>query len=56
METLRPEPRKSTLICKQEEGRPQDDDALKDSSDAELTKIRLMRAFVESRDPSSKVP
>jgi len=29
---------------------------LKDSTDAELTKIRLMRAFVEARDPSSKVP
>lgn len=58
MEALRPEPGKSTLYSKQdlpkEEGRPQDDDALKDSSDAELTKIRLMRAFVESRDPSSK--
>ncbi|QCE14987.1 4-nitrophenyl phosphatase [Vigna unguiculata] len=27
---------------------------LKDSTDAELTKIRLMRAFVEARDPSSK--
>ncbi|MED6224080.1 hypothetical protein PIB30_080284 [Stylosanthes scabra] len=27
---------------------------LKDSSDAELTKVPLMRAFVESKDPSSK--
>lgn len=33
-----------------------DGGALKDSTDAELTKISLMRAFVESRDPSSKVP
>ena len=31
-------------------------EVLKDSTDAEITKIRLMRAFVEARDPSSKVP
>jgi len=31
-------------------------EVLKDSTDAELTKIRLMRALVEARDPSSKVP
>lgn len=33
----------------------QDEGALKDSTDSELSKISLMRAFVESRDPSSKV-
>lgn len=32
-----------------------DESALKDSTEAELTKIRLMRASVESRDPSAKV-
>lgn len=32
----------------------QDEGALKDSTDSELSKISLMRAFVESRDPSSK--
>ncbi|KAK7353826.1 hypothetical protein VNO80_19278 [Phaseolus coccineus] len=29
-------------------------EVLKDSTDAEITKIRLLRAFVEARDPSSK--
>ena len=33
----------------------QDEGLLKDSTDSELSKIRLMRAFVETRDPSSKV-
>ena len=33
----------------------EDDGIMKDSTEAELTKIRLMRAFVETQDPSSKV-
>ncbi|XP_020224064.1 phosphatidylinositol transfer protein 3 [Cajanus cajan] len=36
------------------EGEPEPNSQLKDSTDAELSKIRLMRAFVEARDPSSK--
>ncbi|KAK7282144.1 hypothetical protein RIF29_10718 [Crotalaria pallida] len=49
----------ATEEMSKEEARPQavQHDAaltLRDSTDAELTKITLMRAFVESRDPSSK--
>lgn len=36
------------------EPEPEPNSQLKDSTDAELSKIRLMRAFVEARDPSSK--
>ncbi|TKY73718.1 Random slug protein 5 [Spatholobus suberectus] len=56
MEGVSPEPQRSPLDSnsKREEARPQDDGAMKDSTDAELTKISLMRAFVESRDPSSE--
>ena len=49
---------KQDLVKQEEEEEArasQDGGALKDSTDAELTKISLMRAFVESRDPSSKV-
>ncbi|KAJ1386522.1 CRAL/TRIO, N-terminal domain [Sesbania bispinosa] len=52
-----PEPQRSPLATKEEAVAPQllvDDAALKDSTDAEITKIRLMRAFVETRDPSAK--
>ncbi|XP_027336537.1 phosphatidylinositol transfer protein 3-like [Abrus precatorius] len=41
-------------VTAKEEAKSQHDGALKDSTEAELTKIALMRAFVESRDPSSK--
>ncbi|KAK2445204.1 Sec14p phosphatidylinositol transfer family protein [Trifolium repens] len=58
METVTPEPGKSSPPLddsKHETILVQHDGAtLKDSTEAELTKISLMRAFVESRDPSSK--
>ncbi|RDX95279.1 Random slug protein 5, partial [Mucuna pruriens] len=55
MEGESPELQRSQLDSNsKEEARPLDDDALIDSTDAELSKIRLMRAFVETRDPSSK--
>lgn len=57
MEGVSPEPLRSELDSKSKhDTAKEDDDALKDSTEAEVTKIRLMRAFVESRDPSSKVP
>ncbi|KAJ1417812.1 CRAL/TRIO, N-terminal domain [Sesbania bispinosa] len=51
-----PEPQRSPLATKEEAVAQvlDDDAALKDSTDAEITKIRLMRAFVETRDPSAK--
>jgi hypothetical protein len=63
METVSPEPGNSALDSKHELAKEetngkilvQDDGALKDSTEAELTKISLMRTLVESRDPSSKV-
>lgn len=64
METVNPEPgRNSALDSKHELAKEetkgkilvQDDGALNDSTEAELTKINLMRTLVESRDPSSKV-
>lgn len=36
-------------------GLGQGDGVAKDSTETELTKIRLLRAIVETRDPSSKV-
>lgn len=63
METVNPEPgRNSALDSKHELAKEetkgkilvQDDGALNDSTEAELTKINLMRTLVESRDPSSK--
>lgn len=60
METITPEPGNSALdsnhdLVTKPQVVVQDDAALKDSTEAELTKISLMRALVESRDPSSKV-
>ncbi|KAK7350744.1 hypothetical protein VNO77_09661 [Canavalia gladiata] len=62
MEAISPEAERSALDSKQdttkeeeeEEEKTQHEDALKDSTEAEITKIRLMRAFVETRDPSAK--
>ncbi|XP_004501761.1 uncharacterized protein [Cicer arietinum] len=59
METITPEPGNSALdsnhdLVTKPQVVVQDDAALKDSTEAELTKISLMRALVESRDPSSK--
>ncbi|KAG5019528.1 hypothetical protein AAZX31_06G156300 [Glycine max] len=56
MEGVSPEPLRSELDSKskQDTAKEEDDDTFKESTDAEVTKIRLMRAFVESRDPSSK--
>lgn len=59
---MSPEPGNSALDSKHELAKEetkgkilvQDDGALKDSTEAELTKISLMRTLVESRDPSSK--
>ena len=58
MEGVSPVPLRSELDSKskQDTAKEEDDDTFKESTDAEVTKIRLMRAFVESRDPSSKVP
>ena len=58
MEGVSPEPLRSELDSKskQDTAKEEDDDTFKESTEAEVTKIRLMRAFVESRDPSSKVP
>jgi hypothetical protein len=59
METVTPEPGKSSPPLEDSKNETilvqHDGAALKDSTEAELTKISLMRAFVESRDPSSKV-
>lgn len=66
METVSTEPAKPELDSNQDllakdESKAQvvvlqdDDGGLKDSSEAELKKISVMRTFVEARDPSSKV-
>lgn len=65
METVSTEPAKPELDSNQDllakdEAKAQavvlqDDGGLKDSTEAELKKISLMRTLVEARDPSSKV-
>ncbi|XP_061337663.1 uncharacterized protein LOC133284618 [Gastrolobium bilobum] len=56
MEPVSSESQKSTLDSKHElaKSEAKAQVVLDDSSETELTKIRLMRSFVESQDPSSK--